>query len=67
MKAIARKTAVGVLAAGVAAGPAFAADIDNGAAVFAGNCAACPLEETTSFRMRRPFAKRLLSSTLLEA
>ena len=41
MKAIARKTAVGVLAAGMAAAPAFAADLDNGAAVFAGNCAAC--------------------------
>ena len=35
MKAIARKTAVGVLAAGMAAAPAFAADLDNGAAVFA--------------------------------
>ena len=41
MKAIARKPAVGVLAAGMAAAPAFAADLDNGAAVFAGNCAAC--------------------------
>ena len=41
MKALARKSAVGILAAGMAVGPAFAADIDNGAAVFAGNCAAC--------------------------
>jgi len=41
MKALARKSAIGILATGMAVGPAFAADIDNGAAVFAGNCAAC--------------------------
>lgn len=41
MRAIARKSATAVIAAGVAVAPAFAADIDNGASVFAGNCAAC--------------------------
>ena len=41
MRALARKSATAVIAAGVAVAPAFAADIDNGAAVFAGNCAAC--------------------------
>jgi cytochrome c6 len=41
MRAIARKAATGVLAASVAVAPVFAADLDNGAAVFAGNCAAC--------------------------
>ena len=41
MRAIARKSATAVIAAGVAVSPAFAADIDNGASVFAGNCAAC--------------------------
>ena len=41
MRALARKSATAVLAAGVAVAPAFAADIDNGASVFAGNCAAC--------------------------
>lgn len=41
MRAIARKSATAVLAASVAVAPAFAADIDNGASVFAGNCAAC--------------------------
>ena len=41
MRALARKSATAVLAAGVAVAPALAADIDNGASVFAGNCAAC--------------------------